>query len=130
MNYTSLSEIIKTKPNSIVSALSWPEWLSLTVAVQHPLLSKKKKKKKTVTVKDSEVFCANPPRYKKYLFKVYYKIQISQFQTKPSALKSVAFAHKHTKIMVHTGVVVLTVLVIQFSEKLIEVVLVRNPFVL
>lgn len=56
---------------------------------------------------------------------------MSQFQTKPSALKYVAFAHKHTKIMVHTGaVVVLTVLVIQFSEKLIEVVLVRNPFVL
>lgn len=97
-----------------------------------PSTVQKKERKKRATVKDSEVFCANPPRHthKKNLFKVY-KIQISQFQTKPSSLKSVAFAHKHTKIMVHTGVVVvLTVLVIQFSEKLIEVVLVRNPFVL
>lgn len=129
MNYTCLSEIIKTQPNSIVSALSWPEWLSLTVAVQHPLLSKKKKEKKERQQKTVKFF-VQTHQDTKNLFKVY-KIQISQFQTKPSALKSVAFAHKHTKIMVHTGVVVvLTVLVIQFSEKLIEVVLVRNPFVL
>lgn len=68
MNYTCLSEIIKSQPNSIVSAPSWPEWLPLTVAVQHPLLSKKKRKKKKDSDSNSEVFCANPPKYKKKIY--------------------------------------------------------------
>lgn len=68
MNYTSLSEIIKTKPNSIVSALSWPEWLSLTVAVQHPLLSKKKKEKKDSDSKRQWSFLCKPTKIQKNIY--------------------------------------------------------------
>lgn len=136
------SEIITTqyKQNFLCTAPAWFLWalvgrLALTVAVQHPLLSEIKNKMPAIVNYCSYLeihqvtYNIFSPAYLLQIYH-YYRIQIGKFFKRQSTLKSVAFAHKQTETTARTGVVVLAVLVIQFSEKLVEVVLMRNPFIL